>query len=201
MLPKETILALFPQGRTVKRKWPYRPLRMCAVTLAHAAAMEALGCGMLEGFVTDENALMCAWLLSLKPDEVSAAANGDVAGMMRTARSLKGRMEETSVAVNGLVSEALAPFVPAKSDGGENVLNDGLGHGYGWPLEVAEALCDKYGWSFADAMATPVSTAFALIAAGRANAGGKAGGPDYYDRIRLARWKACGIIGKGARNG
>lgn len=192
---------MFPQGRTVKRKWPYRPARLGVLTLAHATALEALGCGMLDGFIGDANVLKVAWILTLPPEEAHRAVHADFRNMMAFAATFKGRMAELSAAVNTIVAEAIAPFVPAKSDGGENVLNDGLGHGYGWPLEVVEALCDRYGWSFADAMATPVSTALALMAAGRANAGGKAGGPDYYDRIRLERWRRAGIIGKGAKNG
>lgn len=201
MLPRETILALFPQGRTVGRRWPYRPAKLGVLTLAHAAALEALGCGMLDGFVTDAHALKVAWILTLPPKEAGNAVSGDSRRMIRFAKTFKGRMAELSVAVNSLVSEALLPFVPPKSDGAHNVLNDGLARGYGWPLEVAEALCERYGWPFEKAMETPVSRAFGLIAVGRANNGGEAGGPDYYDRIRLERWRALGIIGKGAKNG
>lgn len=204
MLPKETILALFPEGRTVKRKWPLRPLRLGPVTLAHAAVMEAVGCAILGGFIDDADAITAAWVMTLKPEAAVKAANGDLKGLMAFAVRCKGALADISLAVNSLVADAILPFVPPKGDGGENVLKDGLPKGYGWPLEVAEALCSRYGWSFGKALATPVATALALMAVGRENSGGASGGPDYYDRIRLERWEKMGLLGGGrkeAQNG
>ena len=57
-------------------------------------------------------------------------------------------------------------------------------HGYGWPLEVAEFLCGEYGWSWRDALATPVVTAFALIATSRQRHGDEPGGFDYMERLK-----------------
>lgn len=57
-------------------------------------------------------------------------------------------------------------------------------HGCGWPLEVAEFLCGEYGWSWRDALATPVVTAFALVAASRQRHGDEPGGFDYMERIK-----------------
>ena len=85
MLPKETILALFPAGRTVRRRWPLRPLRLNPVTIAHAAAMEALGCGMLDGFIGDADALAAAWLLSRDANEVMRTFDRGLNGARRFA--------------------------------------------------------------------------------------------------------------------
>lgn len=196
MLPVETVLALFPEGRTVKRRWPRRAIRLRPMTLAHAAAMEAQGCGILDGFLRDADALMAAWVLTLDYGRTVRAANGDLGGMMAFAKGCKGVLAEVCVAVNMAVADALKPFVPAKGDGGVNVLKDGLPNGYGWPLEVAEALCSRYGWDFDKALRVPLARALALMAVGRANAGCEAGGPDYYNRIRLERWKRAGVIGR-----
>ena len=48
MLPVETIMALFPRPRTVCRAGPFRRIELKPATLAHAAAMEAMGCGVLD---------------------------------------------------------------------------------------------------------------------------------------------------------
>lgn len=194
MLPRETKLALFSRGRVVCRLGWFARLRLGPVTLAHAAAMESLGCGFLDGWMEDKFALIAAWVLSLPPSGVARAANGDMRGASRFVRRLQGRVAQVSAAVNLLVEESLLPFVPPKQEANEHLFDDGLPKGYGWPLEVAEALCSRYGWSFDEAMATPVPRALALMAVGRSNCGGEQGGPDYYDRIRIERWKALGII-------
>lgn len=194
MLPRETRLALFPRGRAVCRLGWFGTLRLGPVTLAHAAAMEALDVGFLDGWMDDANALMAAWVLSLSPSDAAKAANRDLRGADRFMRRLKGRVADVTIAVNALADDALLPFVPPKQEQGVVLFDDGLPKGYGWPLEVAEALCSRYGWSFDEAMAIPLPRALALMAVGRENRGGEAGGPDYYDRIRLERWKAIGII-------
>ena len=69
--------------------------------------------------------------------------------------------------------------------------------GFGWPLEMAEALCAHYGWSFEYAMRVAVPRAMALLAVGRVRTGCGLGGPDYYERIRLNRMKEAGLIPQG----
>ena len=201
MLPRETKLAMFPAGRTVRCKWPFRPIHLPPLTIAHIGVLEILNVGILGNFIDDAKALMVAWIISLPPSKLARVAGGDMSGAEKYCRRFSGHIKELSIAVNGLVAEAFLPFVPAKGD--DSAISDGLPHGFGWPLEIAEALSSRYKMSFSDALNTPMATALALIAANRHNAGGVSGGPDYYDRIRLERWRKIGLIGgkKEAHNG
>lgn len=205
MLPFETRLALFPRRALVVRLGILRRLRLFPVTLARAAAMEAIGCGFLDGEMLGGRALLAAWVLSLPDGEVERAASYDMAGASGFVASLKGHTAAVEYAVNVLASEAVLPFIPPKSENGDaQIMDDGLPNGCGWPLEMAEALCAHYGWSFDEAMQTTVQRACALIAIGRIREGGSHGGPDYYERIRLERMRRLGIIptkGKEASDG
>lgn len=54
--------------------------------------------------------------------------------------------------------------------------------GYGWPLEMAERLMHEYGLTFDEAAAMPMVRIYSLLACARIRGGGKAGGPDYWER-------------------
>ena len=65
--------------------------------------------------------------------------------------------------------------------------------GYGWPLEMAERMMHEYGLTFDEAAAMPMVRIYSLLACARIRGGGKAGGPDYWERETLKD-----INGKGA---
>lgn len=195
MLPFETRLALFPRRALVVRLGLFRRIRLHPVTIGRAAAMELFGCGLLNGKLDPAQSLLAAWILSVREDRVKGVANGDVKGGAAFVKSLGGHVAKVAHAVNVLVGEAMLPFIPPKAEEGVvELIDDGLPKGNGWPLEVAEAICAHYGWNFDEVMNIEVQRALALIAVGRQRNGGGSGGPDYYDRIRLERWKAAGII-------
>jgi hypothetical protein len=200
MLPVETRLALFPAPHRV-RLGAFRSLVLQPLTLGRAAAMEIYDCGLLGGRLSDSKALIAAWLLSVDERELPRIADGDVRGARRFVRSLKGAVAPVVDAVSVILAESVLPLIPPKAKDNEKLVDDGLPRGCGWPLEMAEALCAHYGWPTERAMATPVQTAVALLSVGRARGGGAAGGPDYFGRIRLARLRAAGIIGKAEDNG
>lgn len=52
----------------------------------------------------------------------------------------------------------------------------------------------EYAIGFADALKMPCARAFALRAIIRERLGGKRGGPDYYERISVSKYKAEGLI-------
>ena len=195
MLPFETRLALFPRRALVVRFGLFRRIRLHPVTIGRAAAMELFGCGLLNGRLNASQALLAAWILSVDEDRVADIANGDMVGGASFVKSLGGSVAKVTHAVNVLVGEAMLPFIPPKAEEGVvELIDDGLPKGNGWPLEIAEAICAHYGWNFDEVMNIEVQRALALIAVGRQRNGGGSGGPDYYDRIRIERWKAAGII-------
>ena len=59
--------------------------------------------------------------------------------------------------------------------------------GYGWPLEMADRLMHEYGITFNEAAAMPMVRIYSLLACARIRGGGKAGGPDYWERITVAK--------------
>ena len=203
MLPFETKLALFPRRALVVRLGMFRSIRLHPVTLGRAAVMEMFDCGLLNGRLNASQALLAAWILSVDEDRIADIANGNMVGGASFVRRLGGSVAKVAHAVNVLVGEAMLPFIPPKKEDGVIEVDDGLPKGNGWPLEIAEALCAHYGWSFDYAMKIEVQRALALIAVSRQRNGGGSGGPDYYDRIRQERWEAMGIITRpgGKANG
>lgn len=194
MLPVETRLALFPRPRKLRLGF-LRSVTLRPLTLERAAAMEIFECGLLNGTLPDHKALLAAWILSVDERELPRIADGDVRGAKCFVRRLKGSVALVSFAVRVFLAESVLPLIPPKDDGtAQRINDDGLPRGCGWPLEMAEALCAHYGWSFEYAMKVEVQRAAALLAVGRTRTGCGLGGPDYYDRIRLERMKAAGII-------
>ena len=171
------MLALFPGGTEVCRTGRFAALRLQPFTLAHAAALEAWGCD-LGANLDDSHALIAAWLLSKRPPEVASAMRDMERSAKEAGRWVRGKAKcvaRISKAVNGHIVAAFKDSGCAYS----------APRGYGWPLEIVEALCGEYGWSVADAMATPVATALALVSVARQRHGGENGGPDYYERIMI----------------
>lgn len=186
MLPLETVLAVFPE--TSRQGGCTGPL-----TLAHVVAMEAIGVEVGVD-AQGEKAFLAAWLLTLRPGELGGVvADGEKAraSFAKWAETHDADEAETARRVNAVVDAALLPYV--RGGGGSTACVSAGPQGYGWPLEYAEMLCHEYGMKFEDALATPLATAFGLAACARARNGGKAGGPDYYERIALkAIRKAAG---------
>ena len=202
MLPQETRLALFPRRRLRLRIGIFRSVVLYPLTGARAAAMEVLGCGLLDGVPIGGKALLAAWVLSLRDRDVARAVEDDADGAQRFILRLKGSTALIEEAVRVLTAEAAVTLIPPKpTEEEQNLVDDGIPRGLGWPLEVVESLCANYKMPFEDAMRCEVQRAFALIATCRARCGGEHGGPDYYDRIRMVRWRKDGIIRSAAKGG
>ena len=99
------------------------------------------------------------------------------------AKRLKADCKELKEAVEAARAFSFSTYVKPPPPPKGARINKGP-HGYGWPLEVAEFLCGEYGWSWREALATPVVTAFALVAASRQRHGDEPGGFDYMERIK-----------------
>ena len=101
----------------------------------------------------------------------------------RFAKRLKADCKELKKAVEAARAFSFSTYVKPPPPPKGARINKGP-HGYGWPLEVAEFLCGEYGWGWREALATPVVTAFALVAASRQRHGDEPGGFDYMERIK-----------------
>lgn len=196
MLPVETTLALFPSA-VVVGKITLRPL-----TLAHAAALETLGVDT-RGSVTESQALLCGWILSKDPEDViSMMCNG--CRMDGFSEWIDENSVDAAVALKGVrmcFRQGTVGFVPGKDGDGKSKtvkfsVGSDLESGFGWPLEIAECFAHEYSCSLDEAMCTPLSRIFGMLACGRQREGGEAGGPDYYERIFQSRVK----IAKVAKN-
>lgn len=187
MLPQETIAAAFPP------RVPCGRARLHPLTAAHVAALEAVG--IPHDGLTPGKAVMAAWVMSLPPERLADAANpcmeGDAerisAEMAEWARSHGVDSGKAYASAAETLRVAFTAFVPA-ANGGEADRRQLRPKGYGWPVEIAQSMMSRYSMGFAEAMATPLCTVFALLAAGNA-AEGCGGGPDYYERMDIALLK------------
>lgn len=135
-----------------------------AIRLAH----EGIDCGAA---VSRDKVLMAAFVLSGETD------------YKRFLRRVKCGLQELSNAVEMCLNNAFETYVkPPPPPKGARVHTGP--HGFGWPLEIAEFLCGEYGWSWRDALATPVVTAYALVATSRQRHCSEPGGFDYMERIK-----------------
>ena len=160
-VPCENWLAAFPPevraGKAV-----LRPLTLGGAIRLGAAGID---CGKA---VPGEKLFEVAFILSGETD------------LRRFLRRAKCGLKELSKAVETVLNTAFATYVkPAAQKDAPKRLTP---HGLGWPLEFAEFLCAEYGWSWKDALDTPVVTVYALAAAARQRTGGKHGGFDYIER-------------------
>lgn len=160
-VPCENWLAAFPPevraGNIV-----LRPLTLGGAIRLGAAGID---CGKA---VPGEKLFEVAFILSGETD------------LRRFLRREKCGLKELSKAVETVLNTAFATYVKpaAQKDAPKRLTPSGLG----WPLEFAEFLCAEYGWSWKDALDTPVVTVYALAAAARQRTGGKHGGFDYLER-------------------
>ena len=103
-------------------------------------------------------------------------------------RRAKCGLKELCNAVENVINDAFATYVkPAEDKDAPKSLTP---HGLGWAIEVAEFLCGEYGWSWQEALDTPVATAWALAAASRQRHCAPRGGLDYVERWYAAERKA-----------
>jgi len=174
-LPCENVFAAFPS--------PCRAgnATVGPMTLAQAILLGAFDIPLKASSpVPPEKVATAAMLLS--PEWRSADRLPDDIDFRRFARRLKADCKALAEAVENARAAAFTTYVeppkPAKS-----ARVRATPHGYGWPLEVAEFLCGEYGWTWREALATPVVTAFALVAASRQRHGDEPGGLDYVERI------------------
>lgn len=178
MLPEETIAAVFPPSVGCGSA------RIGPATMAHIAALEALG--IRYDRLTEETAPVAAWLLSLAPPRLAEVVHGDGSGAAMgcwMSRNGIGRGDALAAAAKCL-DAAFAAYVPRANGEGKTEVRL-RPRGYGWPVEVAEAMMSRYRMTFGEAMSEPLCRVFALMAAADA-AEGNGGGPDYYERMQIA---------------
>lgn len=184
MLPIETINAVFPSSVRVGAT------SLGAMTLLHAVALEAFGITVGDRYADGKSkAITAAWILSLGADELKDCVEGRIGKAETLAWSRKNGIgaKEAEKAVGSAFASAFLNYVPPKKDSNE-IRFDDMQDGYGWPLELTDMIAHEYGRSQEDVMRMPLATVFATIAVMRQRYGGESDGPDYYDRIRQARF-------------
>lgn len=185
MLPKEVIDAVFPPSAQVGE------IHLEPMTMYHIVAMEALGIEVGDRNLNSNQASVLAlWILSQEPKEMARLVRGEnnLAKFTDWVERHSASLADAHSILDGIFKSAFLTFVPAKQDAGKIRLDD-LGEGYGWPIEIAEAVAHEHSRPFDEVMQMPLVRMFALICAMRQRNGGEAGGPDYYDRIRIKAMK------------
>lgn len=173
-LPVEDFIAAFPPSVKAGNV-TLKPLTLGgAIRLSH----EGVDCGAA---VPRELVFKAAFVLSGEES------------YKRFLRSAKCGLQQLCNAVENALNDAFATFVKPAED--KNAPKHLTPHGLGWPLELAEFLCAEYGWSWRDALDTPVATAWALVAASRQRHSAPKGGLDYIERQYQADLKAGRVKG------
>lgn len=190
-VPVENQLAAFPPKERVGK------LTLYPMTIAHAIALERLGVSLEDHHVPEKSVPLAALVLSSEiAQDPTSFTQADLARAVRLATK---DLAAVSDAVDRICRVAFATFIraaaPAQSGG---VVVSFIGpHGLGWPLENAAALCEIYGWSWREAINTPLCTVGALLAASRQLNGGKHAGLDYMQRNERREIR----VRKAAKNG
>lgn len=168
-LPAENFVAAFPPSRKAGN------VTLNPLTLGGAIKLsrEGVDCGKT---VPKDRVFNAAFVLSGESD------------YNRFLRRAKCGMQELCNAVETNLNDAFATFIKPGKD--NNATETVTPHGLGWALELAEFLCAEYGWSWTDALNTPVATAWALIACSRQRHGAPKGDFDYVERQYEADLKA-----------
>ena len=174
-VPVENYFAAFPAS--------YRAgnVTVGPMTLVQAVLLGAFGVPLATDVpIPDDKVIIAAMLLSPEWREQREAPTE--ADFKRFAKRVKANGRELAEAVTRARSFAFSTYVrpPRPKPGTRQRVS---AHGYGWPLEIAEFLCGEYGWSWREALATPVVTANALVATSRQRHGDEPGGFDYMERI------------------
>ena len=169
-IPHENYLAAFPQPRTAGN------VTLKPLTLAGAIRLGELGVSLVKR-VPRGQLVEAAFVLSGESD------------LEQFCKRANFGLSELSRAVEAILNDAFATYVkPAKPPAGTR--RSLTPQGVGWPLELAEWLCAEYGWSWREALETPVATVHALAAASRQRRGARKGGLDYLERKYVADAKA-----------
>lgn len=175
-VPCENVFAAFPTSHRVGG------VELGPMTLGQAIMLGAFDIPLAVEMPVPADKLMIAALL-LSKEWRAADHLPDERDFKRFAKRLKADGNELKEAVESVRAFAHSTYVePPKPPASARKRT--TPHGYGWPLEVAEFLCGEYGWSWRNALATPVVTAFALVAASRQRHGDEPGGLDYMERIK-----------------
>lgn len=196
MLPFETTVAVFPPEYSVGN------IRLKAPTLYHAVSLEMMGIDPLGGDINAANAWCAAFILTKDAAQIRdfmAGGNPDIEAVRKWTEKCKEPVSQMVQAVRSALKSATITHVPGKSKtGGANLMPKG----FGWPIEIAEALMAEYKMSFDEAMSEPMCRVFGLMACCRSRNGGEDGGPDYYARILINSLKTMKIGGgKEVANG
>ncbi|MBO7688831.1 MAG: hypothetical protein J6V72_20795 [Kiritimatiellae bacterium] len=174
-VPCENVFAAFPASQRAGNA-TIGPMTLCQAVLLGAFDVPL----EVKVPIPEDKVVIAAMLLS--PEWRNADRLPVADDFKRFAKQLKANAMDLAEAVASARAFALSTYVkPPKPPPGARVRT--TPHGCGWPLEVAEFLCGEYGWSWREALATPVVTAFALVAASRQRHGDEPGGFDYVERI------------------
>ena len=179
-LPIENYLAAFPTKRIVGGV-PLGPL-----TIGRFVLLDALGVAA-NRTIQAKDAMLVAFVLSCECHLGDPLA--DVERAFRTFSAGKlPLIDDFRKAVNEIRRDSFATYLPPpnpKNPGTNNVSE----HGVGWALNYAETLCANYGWTWETAISTPLSTCFALLAAGRERNSIGQGDFDYMERMEYRKDK------------
>ena len=162
-IPRENWIAAFPSSVKAGN------VTLRALTLGGAIRLARIGVETNRR-VPREKLFDAAFILSGETDQ------------RRFLKRVKCGLQELSNAVETVLNEAYETWVKAASEPNQNKVGHLTPHGIGWPLEYIEFLCAEYGWSFREALDTPVATAYALEVACRQRHGGRHAGFDYIER-------------------
>ena len=182
-IPVENLIAAYPKPVSVCKGLALRPM-----TLGDAIVLSALSIDFTKG-VDDPHGMVAGLLLSgIVPSEAmfdeTAVKKGLKKILQKIGRRNVGRLRQ---AVDEVFDKAFLTRLPFAS--AENAPVKISPDGLGWPLEIAEATAAEYGWSFDAVLQTPLVRLFALNAARHRRNGGKFSGPDYVERIVIAKIK------------
>lgn len=178
-LPIENYLAAYPTTATVAG------VALQALTLARVIMIDALGVD-IQGPLSGEDALVAAWVLSGgKVEEWKSGKapfhHSTIPPFNRFARLMQPRLSEVEKAVRAIRDDAFRCYVKPPKRETNRISNTKTGAG--WALDYAEGLCAEYGWSWCEALDTPLSAVFALAAAAIDRYGQRPNGMDYHQRM------------------
>ena len=159
--PVENVIAAFPPSVKAGNV-TLRPL-----TLEGAIRLSQYGIDTSKP-IPKEQLFTAAWILSGASDR------------KKFLRRLHVGLQALSNAVEEVLNASCMTFIKPVSNG--DAAPSPTPKGLGWPLVYAEWLCAEYGWTWAEAMATPVARVYALEAACRERHGGRHAGLDYFQR-------------------
>ena len=185
--PRENLLAAFPPSRTAGNV-TLRPLTLAGMARLGA---EGVDCGAA---VPRDKALRAAFILSGGRDD-ARPSHGD-RDWRRFLKRTRCGLQQLLNAVEATLNDAFATYVKPLGKAADQVeAAVAAPRGLGAPLELAEWLCAEYGWSWREALETPVATVYALAAAAHKRNGGKFAGMDYCQRqyaqdVKAGRAKA-----------